>query len=497
MKLLARTFPHGVHPEEHKGTASLPIERMPFTDTYVLPLGQHLGAPSRALVVSGERVTRGQRIAEAAGFVSVALHSPVTGTVRAVAARRHPNGALVPAIEIEIDRYAGQETPRGPAVDPQAGTIDDFVRRIQDAGLVGLGGAAFPAHVKYRIPDGAVVEELIVNGCECEPYLTCDHRVMLERAADVVRGSAILRDRIGAQRATIGIERNKLDAVQALEVAAAGDSRIRVVPLEVKYPQGAEKMLVRALLGVEVPAGKLPLEVGVLVNNVSTVACLADIFDRGTPLVERVLTVAGPAVRRPSNLLVPIGTPVRAVLEHCGGLTGAAREIVMGGPMMGQPLGSLDVPVLKGTSGLLAFTESKLARPAEYQCLKCGRCVEACPVFLNPSRLARLAKSLRYEEMEKFQVMDCMECGSCSYACPSNIPIVQLIRVSKSWVRERQRDAKLAATTASAKNSDRSVSQEGTAPVVPTKGADAGGPAPGGAPAPAGPTGGSSKESRG
>ena len=444
MKLLARTFPHGVHPEEHKDTASLPIERMPFTDRYVLPLGQHIGAPSKAIVKPGDRVLRGQKIADAGGFVSVALHSPVTGIVRALDARRQPNGALVPAIEIEIDRYAGQETPRGEAVDPFEGTIDDFVRRIQEAGLVGLGGAAFPAHVKYRIPDGAVVKELIVNGCECEPYLTCDHRVMLERAADVVRGSVILRDRIGAEQVTIGVERNKLDAILALEEAAAGDERLRVVPLEVKYPQGAEKMLVKAVLGIEVPAGKLPLEVGVLVNNVSTVACLADIFDRGVPLIERAMTVAGPAVRRPSNLLVPIGTPVRAVLEHCGGLTGDAREIVMGGPMMGQPLGSLDVPVVKGTSGLLAFTESKLARAAEYQCLKCGRCVEACPVFLNPSRLARLAKALRYEDMERFQVLDCMECGSCSYACPSNIPIVQLIRVSKSWVRERQRDAKIA-----------------------------------------------------
>lgn len=445
MKFLARTFPHGVHPEEHKDTSSLPIERMPFTDRYVLPLGQHIGAPSRPVVKSGDRVVRGQKIADAGGFVSVALHSPVTGTVRALDSRRHPNGSLVPAIEIEIDRYAGQETPRGEPVDPSAGSIDDFVKRIQEAGLVGLGGAAFPAHVKYRIPDGAVVRELIINGCECEPYLTCDHRVMLEKATDVVRGTVILRDRIGAERATIGVERNKLDAIQALEAAAAGDDRVVVVPLEVKYPQGAEKMLVKAVLGLEVPAGRLPLEVGVLVNNVSTVACLADIFDRGIPLIERVMTVAGPAVRRPSNLLVPIGTPVRAVLEHCGGLTGDAREIVMGGPMMGQPLGSLDTPVVKGTSGLLAFTESKLARAAEYGCLKCGRCVEACPVFLNPSRLARLAKAQRYEDMERFQVLDCMECGSCSYACPSNIPIVQLIRVSKSWVRERQRDAKIAA----------------------------------------------------
>ncbi|MCA9754317.1 MAG: electron transport complex subunit RsxC [Candidatus Eisenbacteria bacterium] len=444
MKLLTRTFPHGVHPKEHKDTAPLPIERMPFTDRYVLPLAQHIGAPSKGIVKVGQHVERGEKIAEPGGFVSVALHSPVTGTVRSLDPKRHPNGSLVPAIEIEIDRYAGQETPRGTPADPQAGSIDDFVARIQQMGLVGLGGAAFPAHVKYRIPDGAVVKELLVNGCECEPYLTCDHRVMLENAEDVVRGSVILRDRIGAHLATIGVERNKLDAVAALQEAAKGDDRVRVVPLEVKYPQGAEKMLVKAVLGVEVPAGKLPLEVGVLVNNVSTVACLADIFDRGTPLVERVVTVAGPAVRRPSNLIVPIGTPVRAVLEYCGGLTGDAREIVMGGPMMGQPLGSIDVPVIKGTSGLLAFTESKLARPAEYHCLKCGRCVEACPVFLNPSRLARLAKVGKYEDMERFQVMDCMECGSCSYACPSNIPIVQLIRVSKSWVRERQRDAKIA-----------------------------------------------------
>jgi electron transport complex protein RnfC len=216
------------------------------------------------------------------------------------------------------------------------------------------------------------------------------------------------------------------------------DSKIRVVPLKVKYPQVAEKMLIRAIYGVEVPAGKLPLDVETVVNNVGTMAALADYFDHGQPLIERVVTVAGPGIERPANLLVPVGTPVRAVLDYCGGLTPEAREVVMGGPMMGMPLSSLDVPILKGTSGLLAFTEAEARLPNEYTCVRCGRCVEACPNFLNPSRLGRLARAGRYEEMERFHVTDCMECGSCSYACPSGIPIVQLIRVAKSALRERK-----------------------------------------------------------
>jgi len=435
---VTRSFRHGVHPEGHKeATEHLPVERMPFVDRYVLPLLQHTGAPATPLVAPGRRVGRGEPIAAPGGFVSTTLHAPVDGRVVAIAPRPHPSGRLVEAIEIEIDPWSPQSPPRAAAVDPAALSRDEFVATLQEAGLVGMGGAAFPTHVKYRLPAGRVVRQLLVNGCECEPFLTSDHRLMVERAADVVRGASIVAAQLGIGEVLFGVETNKADAIAALEAASAGRPEMRVVPLAVKYPQGAEKMLVRALLGIEVPSGKLPLDVGAVVNNVATMTAIADWFDRRRPLIERVVTVAGPGVRRPTNLLVPVGTPVRAVLEHCGGLAESTREVVMGGPMMGAPLASLDVPVLKGTSGLLAFTDAEARLPAEYSCIKCGRCVEACPQLLNPSRLGRLARAGRFEEMLAYHAMDCVECGSCSFACPSGIPIVQLIRVAKGALRQQ------------------------------------------------------------
>jgi electron transport complex protein RnfC len=433
-----RSFRHGIHPAEHKeATVGLATERMPFVERYVLPLSQHAGAPSRPLVEVGAKVRRGQAIAEAVGFISTTLHAPVDGQVVAIAPRPHPSGKLVPAIEIVADPYSPQRLPEGVALDPLALSHEGFVSELQLAGLVGLGGAAFPTHVKYRVPEGRRIERLLVNGCECEPFLTSDHRMMLERTADVVRGAEIAAHHLGAGEVVFGVEENKPDAIAALEEAVAGRKGMRVVGLAVKYPQGAEKMLIRAVWGEEVPSGKLPLDLGIVVNNVATMAAIADWFDRRQPLVERLVTVAGPGVRRPANLIVPLGTPVRAVLEHCGGLDESTREVILGGPMMGTPLASLDVPIVKGTSGLLAFTEAEARLPSEYTCIKCGRCVEACPQFLNPSRLGRLARAGRYEEMVGYHATDCVECGSCSFACPSGIPIVQLIRVAKGALRER------------------------------------------------------------
>ena len=430
---ILRRFRHGVHPEEHKDTAGLPVVRMPFVAEYVLPLAQG-GAPARPVVRVGERVHRGQLLAAPGGFVSTALHSPVDGRVTAIGPRPHSSGKLVESLIIAADPLSPQRLADGAATDWAALSADDFVARVQQGGLVGLGGAAFPTHVKYRLPEGRQVERLVANGCECEPYLTADHRVMLERAAAVVRGTEIVAARLGVREAVIAVEANKPDAAAALEAAAAGTS-VRVVTLAVKYPQGAEKMLLRALFGLEVPPGKLPLDVGCLVNNVGTLAALADWFDRGVPLVERIVTVAGPGVARPANLLVPIGTPVAALLQHCG-LRPEADEVVMGGPMMGSPVATLDVPVLKGTSGILVFTAAD--RIAEQPCIRCGRCLDACPQLLNPSRLGRLAKVGRYDSMEDLHVFDCVECGSCSFSCPSAIPIVQLIRVAKQALRDQQ-----------------------------------------------------------
>ncbi len=441
-----RSFRHGIHPEEHKEqTEHLPVERMPFVGRYVIPLNQHAGAPARPVVELGEQVRRGQVIAEPGAFVSSTLHSPVTGKVVALGPGHHPAGNLVAAITVEADPYSTQQLDDGP-VNPWRDLSDDeFIDHVQRAGLVGMGGAAFPSHVKYKLPAGKSVRWLIANGCECEPYLTADHRTMVERPAAVLRGMEIVATRLRVEEVTIGIELNKADAIEVLEREVAAHPLdgipVRVVPLRVKYPQGAEKMLIDAIYKVEVPAGGLPFDVGCMVNNVGTLAAIADYFDHGWPLIERIVTVAGPGVKKPANLLVPVGAPVRAVLDHCGGLSSATREVVMGGPMMGMPLASLDVPVLKGTSGILAFTEAETRLATEYTCIRCGRCVEACPQFLNPSRLARLARADRWDEMGEYFAMDCIECGSCSFTCPSNIPIVQLIRVGKQAIREQKAKA--------------------------------------------------------
>jgi len=439
LHLFKGSFDHGVHPNDHKiQTVDLPIQRLPFGSEFILPLGQHIGAPARAVVQAGERVERGQLIAEPTGFISSALHSPVTGIVKAIEPRRYTDGSFKDAIVIEADKFASQQVDPGATPDPANLSIDEFIAEVQRAGIVGMGGAAFPSHVKYSIPEGQQIDELLINGAECEPYLTNDHRLMVERPDDLLRGIEILRKQLGARHATIGVESNKPESISALKTALANlqSLPIDVKPLEVKYPQGAEKMLIKSIYDKEVPAGELPRDIGISVNNVGTIVAIADYFDRGLPLIERIVTVAGPGIDYPANLIVPIGTPVRDVLKFCGGLKDETQEVVMGGPMMGVPIASLDAPILKGTSGILAFTAEESGRPQEYACIHCGRCLEACPYFLNPSKLARLGKARMYEEMgSQYHVMDCVECGACTFACPSNIPIVQHIRSAKDNLR--------------------------------------------------------------
>jgi len=433
----AKTFRGGVHPDDHKrATEGLPIERMPFVDEYVMPLSQHIGAPSKAMVEAGQAVRRGQKIAEPGGFVSTALHAPVTGRVSAVELRLHPNGKMMPAIVIEADPYDSQQLPDAEPVDPSRLTGQEMVESVQQGGLVGLGGAAFPSHVKFQVPEGKRVKAAVINGCECEPYLTCDHRLMLERPESVMRGTEILRNQVGAERGYVGVEINKRDAIDALRAVAP--KSVEVVPLQVKYPQGAEKLLIDAIFREQVPAGGLPLDIEILVNSVGTTVALADLFDGGIPLIERVVTVTGPAVARPRNLVVPLGTPVAAVIEHCGGLLPSAREVIFGGPMMGMAQKSLEVPLLKGTSGILCLDRGATQPVREYPCIRCGRCLEACPMFLNPTRLAQLARAERLDELESLHLMNCFECASCSFVCPSHIPLVQWMRIGKAMIRHRK-----------------------------------------------------------
>jgi Na+-translocating ferredoxin:NAD+ oxidoreductase subunit C len=300
---------------------------------------------------------------------------------------------------------------------------------------VGLGGAAFPAHVKLSPPPEHPIDTVLVNGAECEPYLTGDHRTMVEYPERVHLGLRLMMRALGVDRGVIGVELNKPDAIEALRRTVPEDLDVKVEGLEVKYPQGAEKMLIRALLGREVPGGKLPMHVGTLVQNVSSVATIAEVFETGLPLVERIVTVSGPGIRRPGNLIVPVGTKLRDLLEHCGGTTEDAREVILGGPMMGASVANLDAPVLKGTTGVLVLTRDQVRDPASYPCIRCGRCLDACPLFLNPQILGSLARAGRYDEMMEHHLADCMLCGCCAYICPSNIPLAQLFRLSKDAVR--------------------------------------------------------------
>ena len=431
-----RRFRHGVHPPDSKGlTEAEPIRRMPFPDEVVLPIRQHAGKPAKVIVERGARVERGDVVAVADGYVSSPVHASATGVVRSVDWWPHPDGSMEQAVRIGVDTFSPQ-VPRPRIVPEWAGLTPEEVRAaVQAAGVVGLGGAAFPTHVKLNPPEDAPVELLLINGAECEPYLTSDHRVMVEHPDRVHSGIRVMMQCLGVDRAVIGVEKNKPDAIARLNATIPSDLNITVEPLTVKYPQGAEKMLIKAVTGREVPSGKLPMHVGAVVQNVGSIAAIAEVFETGYPLIERIVTVTGPGIRKPRNLVVPVGTKLRDVIEFCGGLTDDATEILFGGPMMGQPQSDLDVPVLKGTSGIVVLTSRESARPPVMPCIHCGRCLDACPVFLNPSQLGLLAQIGDYDAMGEYDLADCMLCGSCSYVCPSNIPLSQMFALGKSALR--------------------------------------------------------------
>ena len=432
-------FRHGVHPPELKElTRALPIRRLPFPDEVVLPLRQHAGKPAILTVKKGDHVERGDVVGTADGWMSVPIHASASGTVTGVEWWPHIDGGMAESVRVAVDRYALQ-LPRPRLVPEWEGlSATDVVKAVQAAGVVGLGGAAFPTHVKLVPPKDATIETLLVNGAECEPYLTSDHRVMVEYPQRVLFGVRVMMHALGVPRAVIGVERNKPDAIDALRAALPGDLDIAVLPLTVKYPQGAEKMLIKSVTGREVPSGKLPASVGVLVQNVGSVACIAEVFQSGLPLIERIVTVSGRGVVSPANLIVPVGTKLRDVIDHCGGITGDATQVIVGGPMMGLAQANLDAPVTKGTTGLVVLARSEVSGPEIYPCIHCGRCLDACPVFLNPSALGEYAMRERYEDMEPLHLADCMLCGSCSYVCPSNIPLAQLFAFSKAGLRRRK-----------------------------------------------------------
>ncbi|MDJ0852451.1 MAG: electron transport complex subunit RsxC [Myxococcota bacterium] len=439
MRLLGlKTFRHGVHPPEMKDeTSGLAIRRFPFAPVLVVPLVQHLGKPSLPEVREGQEVVRGQRIARPDGFMSVAMHAPASGVVRRIGLTPSIGGRMVPGVYLEPHPASTQEvmdgTPCPPDADPE-----EIIAAVQEAGVVGLGGAAFPTHVKLRIPDDKHVDTLILNGAECEPFLTTDHRVMLEQADDVFTGLRYLLRATGAERAVIAVEANKPDAAEHLEKLRPDGLPVSVEMLRVKYPQGAEKMLISALLGRTVPSGGLPLDAHALVVNVATAAEIGRLLPRGRGIQERVVTVSGPAVAKKGNYRIPIGTPLRFLLEEVG-VSEDVNRVFLGGPMMGTAASSLDVSLTKGTSGVVAFTDTEAERTHRhvYPCIRCGYCIDACPMFLNPQQLGTLARVGEHERMAgEFRLMDCFECGSCSFVCPSHIPLVQQFRAAKASVRK-------------------------------------------------------------
>ena len=439
---LSSGFRHGVHPREEKElTNQLPIRRMPYPDEIVLPLRQHAGKPATLCVKVGDHVERGDPVGLADGWVSVPIHASASGTVTDIGWWPHPDGSMATSVRIAVDRYAPQVARPRMVPHWEGLSTEDVVRAVQDAGVVGLGGAAFPTHVKLAPPPDHPVHTLIINGAECEPYLTSDHRTMAEYPARVLFGIRVMMRAMGVNKCVVGVERNKPDAIAALERALPSDLDVTILPLTVKYPQGAEKMLIQAVTGIEVPSGQLPVSVGVVVQNVGSVAAIAEVFETGLPLIERIVTVSGHGLRRPANLIVPVGTKLRDLLAFCDGVTPDAAEVIIGGPMMGQAQANLDAPVTKGTTGVVVLETRETRLDKVYPCIHCGRCLEACPVFLNPSLLGDFARVTRYDDMVDLHLADCMLCGSCAYVCPSNIPLSQLFQASKVALRRAKATA--------------------------------------------------------
>jgi electron transport complex protein RnfC len=373
--------------------------------------------------------------------MSVPIHASAAGTVAGVEWWPHPDGSMALSVRITVDKFAPHVARPRTVPHWEGLTTDEVVLAVQQAGVVGLGGAAFPTHVKLAPPKDHAVHTLIINGAECEPYLTSDHRTMVEYPVRVLFGIRVMMRALGVTKSVVGIERNKPDAIEAMRAAVPADLDVTILPLTVKYPQGAEKMLIQAVTGIEVPSGQLPVSVGVVVQNVGSVAAIAEVFETGLPLIERIVTVSGHGLRRPANLIVPVGTKLRDLLAFCDGVTPDAAEVIIGGPMMGQAQANLDAPVTKGTTGVVVLETRETRLDKVYPCIHCGRCLEACPVFLNPSLLGDFARVTRYDDMVDLHLADCMLCGSCAYVCPSNIPLSQLFQASKVALRRAKATA--------------------------------------------------------
>ncbi|WP_411679243.1 electron transport complex subunit RsxC [Clostridium thailandense] len=430
---MLKSFRGGVHPNDRKSyTASKSIEAAPLPNKVIIPVRQHIGAPCTPIVKKGDEVKKGQIVAKSDAFVSSNVHASVSGKVVDVA--DYPHSVFGMCLSIVIENDGQDQWIEGIPVDRdwQALSSDELRSIIREAGIVGMGGATFPTHVKLAPPPDKKIDTFILNAAECEPYLTADHRAMLEYADRIVTGVRITMKILGVTKGYVGIENNKPDAISTMTKAFEGTG-IQVVGLPTKYPQGAEKMLIAVLAGKEVPSGGLPMDVGVVVQNVGTVIAIADAVCKGIPVIERVTTISGGAVKEPKNLLLRVGTTFKDAIECCGGFSKTPEKIISGGPMMGFAQSNLDVSIIKGSSGILALSKEDTNTGTESACIRCGRCVDACPMGLNPSMLSILGERGLFEEAkEEFNLLDCVECGSCVYGCPAKRNIVQYIRYCKA-----------------------------------------------------------------
>lgn len=426
----------GVHPPENKLSSKSAISDLPVPKSVVIPLGQHLGVPAKPVVAKGDEVKVGQLLAESNGFVSANIHSPVSGKVLKIDKALDSSGYKKDAIFINVTGDEWLET-----IDKSDNLIKDItlskeqiVAKLAEAGIVGLGGATFPSHVKVSVPKGKTAEYLIVNGVECEPYLTADHVLMMEKTEELLVGIEILKKALGVEKAIIGIENNKPDAIEKMKSSAGFLEGIDIVALKVQYPQGGEKQLINATIGREVPSGGLPIDIGAVVFNVGSIFAVYEAVQKNKPLFERIVTVTGKSVTKPSNFKVRIGTSIDALIEAAGGIPDDAGKVINGGPMMGKALATTDVPVVKGSSGILIMKNEEATRKAVEPCIRCSKCVSVCPMGLEPYLLAVFGEKSLFDRLEDDKVMDCIECGSCSYICPSGRPLLDHIRFGKSNV---------------------------------------------------------------
>lgn len=433
------TFSGGVHPAYNKElTAHKPAVTAALPTRIIIPLSQHIGAPDKPLVVIGQEVKRGEKIGEGTGFVSAPVHASTSGKVTAIGNFPHPLGMDVASVVIESDGkdewVSGlKETPDYAMLSP-----DELKKMVSEAGIVGMGGATFPTHVKLSPPKEKPIDAVVLNGAECEPYLTADHRIMLERPTEIVEGLKILMKILGVKKGYIGIEANKPDAIETMQKAVAGSPGIAVLPVKVKYPQGAEKMLIKAVVNRTVPAGGLPMDIGVVVQNVGTAEAVYNAVRFGRPLIERYVTVTGRGVKEPKNFIARIGTPYSQLVEEAGGFTDSAAKVISGGPMMGISQYSLDVPVIKGTSGILVLPRAEVSVKPYGPCIRCARCIDACPMKLQPSVIGLFVEKERYEDAKDYNLLDCFECGSCTFVCPANRPMVQWVKKAKKELAKKK-----------------------------------------------------------